>query len=201
MHINPKIKICGITTIEEIKIINKFKIDYIGFVFARSKRQVDKEYVKEMINNLRKNIKTVGVFVNEKINIVNEISDYLDLDIVQLHGNETVDYIEKINRKVWKGISLKNYNSLDLLNDYTSVEGILIDANIPGSGKSFNWKVLENIKFNNKFILAGGLNVENIEEAIKKLNPDVVDISTGLEKNGKKDEKMIRNFMRRVNYE
>jgi phosphoribosylanthranilate isomerase len=201
MHINPKIKICGITTIEEIKIINKFKIDYIGFVFARSKRQVDKEYVKEMINNLRKNIKTVGVFVNEKINIVNEISDYLDLDIVQLHGNETVDYIEKINRKVWKGISLKNYNLLDLLNDYTSVEGILIDANIPGSGKSFNWKVLENIKFNNKFILAGGLNVENIEEAIKKLNPDVVDISTGLEKNGKKDEKMIRNFMRRVNYE
>ena len=197
-----KIKTCGLFREEDINYANELKPDYIGFVFAESKRKVGVEKASDLKNKLDKEIKSVGVFVNDNLDfILNLIKDKI-IDIVQLHGNEDNDFLDnlktKTNAKIIKFIPVENaesiLNSLNIISDF-----ILLDNLKGGAGKTFNWNYLKeafelnnNLKknFNEKYFLAGGLNKENIGEALK-FNPYCVDLSGGLETDGVKDyEKM-----------
>lgn len=193
-----KIKICGIQYKEEIEIINQLPIDYIGFVFAPSKRRISIEQGKILKNLLNDNIKTVGVFVNESSHVVNKIAQTLNLDVVQLHGEEDEEYISTIERKVWKAYKIdKNFKAETLLKG-ENITGNLFDGKKPGSGEVFNWELIEKIKSNQLKILAGGLMPDNIAKAIKYVGPDIIDVSSGVEKNNRKDELLLNSLVRRI---
>lgn len=197
-----KIKTCGLFREEDINYANELKPDYIGFVFAESKRKVGVEKAYNLKNKLDKEIKSVGVFVNDNLDFILNLIREKIIDIIQLHGNEDNDFLDnlktKTNAKIIKFIPVENadsiLNSLNIFSDF-----ILLDNLKGGVGKTFNWNYLKeafelNKKFievfNKKYFLAGGLNKENINEALK-FNPYCVDLSGGLETNGVKDfEKM-----------
>ena len=197
-----KIKTCGLFREEDINYANELKPDYIGFVFAESKRKVGVEKAYNLKNKLDKEIKSVGVFVNDNLDFILNLIREKIIDIIQLHGNEDNDFLDKLktktNAKIIKFIPVENadsiLNSLNIFSDF-----ILLDNLKGGVGKTFNWNYLKesfelNKKFievfNKKYFLAGGLNKENINEALK-FNPYCVDLSGGLETDGIKDfEKM-----------
>ncbi|QUH25300.1 phosphoribosylanthranilate isomerase [Serpentinicella alkaliphila] len=198
----PKIKLCGIRTLEEINIINNFPIDYVGFVFAPSKRQISTNHFASLKDSLRKDIKTVGVFVNESISTINYIVDKYGLDLVQLHGNETEDYCRCIIAPLWKSISVKSMESVNVLNSYKSPIGFLLDTYSPtsrgGTGETFNWNLVKGISNTHNIILAGGLNEHNVCSAIKTVKPQVIDVSSGIEKDNTKNQQLIDKFIGRV---
>lgn len=197
-----KIKTCGLFREEDINYANELKPDYIGFVFAESKRKVGVEKAYNLKNKLDKEIKSVGVFVNDNLDFILNLIREKIIDIIQLHGNEDNDFLDnlktKTNAKIIKFIPVENadsiLNSLNIFSDF-----ILLDNLKGGVGKTFNWNYLKeafelNKKFievfNKKYFLAGGLSKENINEALR-FNPYCVDLSGGLETNGIKDfEKM-----------
>lgn len=214
-----KIKICGLTKKEDIEYANELLPDYIGFVFAKSKRQVSLDKAKELINLLDKKMKTVGVFQDEDIDKVKYIAEYLKLDIIQLHGNEDEDCVKKLYPfKVWKSVSINAADSLDnddllqnKINSYQEsldklyaygVEALLVDSSVKGvkggTGISFNWNVLNNLMLKKPLILAGGLNDENIQKAIEKVKPYAVDVSSGVEENGIKNYDKMKKIIEKV---
>lgn len=214
-----KVKICGLTRKEDIEYVNELLPDYVGFVFAKSKRQVPLDRAKELINLLNKNIQTVGVFQDEDIEKVKNTAEYLKLDIIQLHGNEDGDYVKKLYPfKVWKSLGIDAADSLDnndLLQNRVNfhqenldklslyeIEALLVDSSVKGAkggtGISFNWDILNDLVLNKKFILAGGLNCENIQKAIEKVKPYAVDVSSGVEENGIKNYDKMKNFIEKV---
>lgn len=191
-----EIKICGIKNKEEIAIINQFPVNYIGMIFAPSKRQVTIEKAAMLRKLVRKDIKVVGVFVNEDINKVKDIIKTCELDVVQLHGDEAVEYCNKIDCKVWKSISVSDKRSLDKIEEYKNVaDGVLLDTfsknERGGTGISFNWDLVENLSDKYPIILAGGLTPENAVQAINKVKPMVLDLNSGLETNLIKDKNKI----------
>lgn len=193
-----KIKICGLRRMEDIEYVNEFSPDYIGFIFADSKRYVEPSCVKRLIEKLSPEIKTVGVFVNEDINKISEISSMLNLDVIQLHGDENNDYILKLRneklREIWKAVSVKNSDDLEKMSKIKA-DRILLDTykkgERGGSGESFNWDILENVNCED-IILAGGLNCGNIRNAIQEVRPYMVDVSSGTESDGFKDREKIK---------
>ncbi|GAA0738154.1 phosphoribosylanthranilate isomerase [Clostridium oceanicum] len=195
---NTKVKICGLKSLKDISIVNKYDIDYVGFVFAKSKRQVTKELAKKMKERLKGKIKAVGVFVDTPYERINEIIEYASLDMVQLHGNETNDLCSKINKPVLKAISIKNKDSVNKVLKYKDICGFVVDGAVAGSGKVFDWNFIGDISSNYFTFLAGGLNEENVEEAIEKIKPQVVDVSSGVEVDGIKNEEKIKKFIRKV---
>lgn len=203
MHINAQIKICGIKSIDDIDIINNFDIDYIGFVFAKSKRKVLPKDAFNMKKHLKKGVKTVGVFADMDISEINEIAEFVKLDIVQLHSDETDEMCKEINFPVWKSISVKSHEELIKADKFKNAEGILLDTYNKklrgGTGESFNWKVAENFSQNYFTILAGGINADNIIEAYKTVKPHIIDISSSCETDGHKDYKKIEQLIRRIN--
>lgn len=203
------IKVCGMNRQEDIEYANILKPDYIGFVFANSKRKVSKTMAKKLKSLLDSNIKTVGIFVNEDINSVIDIANIVDLDVIQLHGDEDKSYIEKLknlmktNKKdfeIWKAIRVKDKKSLDLLSNL-EVDGFLLDTYsnkaYGGLGETFNWDLVSDLSFSNKLILAGGLNSENIREAKNIVNPHIIDVSSGVETEGIKDFEKMKRFIER----
>lgn len=191
-----KLKICGLKTLEEIFIINKYDVDYVGFVFSKSKRRITPKHARKIIKFLREDIKKVGVFVNETVDFVNKTVELLNLDIVQLHGDEDENYITKINAPVWKAIKINNSFSPDLLPNTPNITGYLFDNKDAGSGKKFNWDLLKNYKNEKLFILAGGIDSNNVAIAIKNLTPNIIDVSSSLEVNGIKNEEKIIELLR-----
>lgn len=213
-----KVKICGLTRKEDIEYVNELLPDYVGFVFAKSKRQVSLDKAKELINLLDKNIQTVGVFVDEDADKVKNTAEYLKLDIIQLHGREDGNYVKKLYPfKTWKCMSIDVADSLsckdlskqvkfyqenlDNLSKY-EVEALLVDSSVKGTkggtGMSFNWDVLNDLVLSKKLILAGGLSCENIEKAIEKVKPYAVDVSSGVEDNGIKNYNKMRSLIEKV---
>ncbi len=194
-----KLKICGITNEKDAIMVSNLGADAIGFVFAESKRKITPEKAKEIIEKLPPFITTVGVFMDAKIDEVNKIAEYVALDAVQLHGKESPEYCNKINRKVVKGILVSKNDSkesiLKKMQNY-SVAAYLLDPGT-GSGETFNWDIA--CRLEKPIIIAGGLSPENVKYVIKKLHPYGVDVSSGVEKEyGKKDREKVQKFISEV---
>ena len=202
-----EIKICGINTKESAVASHGAK--YIGFVFCEdSPRFIQPDVVKRIIPYLSKGQKKVGLFVNEKIDLIKKITLDLELDMIQLHGDENESFIRKLklltNRKIIKAIPIKTVEDVKIFEEFkNSCDMILFDTKtnnqFGGTGTSFDWELLKNFKTSKKWMLAGGLNINNIEKALKTAKPDIVDISSGVEKErGVKCEEKIRNFIKYV---
>ncbi len=192
-----RLKICGITNKEDAIMVANLGADALGFVFAESKRKITPEKAKEIIEILPPFITTVGIFLDTDLHEVNEICEYTSLDAVQLHGNETPEYCDKIKRKVIKCISINASDTkeslLSKMKDY-SISAFILDPG-RGSGKVFEWKIAKGIK--KPIIIAGGLTPDNVKQVIKDLHPYGVDVSTGVEKGyGKKDRKKVEKFIK-----
>ena len=198
-----KIKICGITNLEDANAAVSYGADALGFVFyLKSPRKVTPETARNIISSLPQSITTVGVFVDEDKAKVEETASYTGLDIIQLHGSESPEYCN-FSRKVIKAFRIKDLSDLKQLSDY-DVSAFLLDTYSPneigGTGQTFNREIAVEAKTYGHIILAGGLNPENIEEAIKHVQPYGVDVSSGVEGEikGKKDYKKLQLFIERA---
>lgn len=203
-----QIKICGLKRMEDVDYVNELLPDYIGFVFAKSRRQVDLKLAKTLSEKLDPKIKKVGVFVNEDIDKVKAIKNGVSLDILQFHGDEDRKYLSNFKDFiVWKSkaidISLEKIpNKLIAdLNEY-NIDAVVLDSSVRGkvggTGKSFNWELAAEINLTSKLILAGGLSIDNVCEAISIVKPYAVDISSGVETDGAKDFNKIKKFIEKV---
>lgn len=204
---SPKIKICGITQTETVEVLNRMKPDYAGFVFAESKRQVTPQQAENLIARLDSSIEQVGVFVNAEENFAADTARRCGLNIIQLHGDESPEYAQRLSEKtgceIWRAIRVKDSDSLLQMQAYPA-DRFLLDAYLPnaygGGGSAFNWDLLREID-TSQIILAGGLNIENISEAIRQVSPFGVDISSGVETDGRKDPQKIEKIIRGVRHE
>lgn len=200
------VKVCGLRRLEDVEYVNSCKPEYVGFIFAKSRREIDGEKARELSDALDDSIEKVGVFVNRELDELVEIAEQAELDVVQLHGEEDEEYISRIPTKyrVWKAIRVRDKSDIELGKRYDSLErvdGILLDAyhetEYGGSGQSFDWELVRNGDFK-KLILAGGLDPENVSDAVEKSNPDVVDVSSGVETDGYKDFEKIKKFIEKA---
>lgn len=194
-----RIKICGIKSLEEIHMMNELMPDYIGFVFAESKRKVSLLQAQLLSRALSKEIKKVGVFVKEDLSFIKEAAQIADLQVVQLHGENSFQY--DINfAEVWRAVRInrrEDMKSLDLRKEALLLDS-KVEGQIGGSGISFDWNIARDIGRNLKIILAGGLKEHNVKEAIEIIKPYAVDVSSGVETNGVKDFEKCKNFIRKV---
>ena len=198
-NIRTRLKICGITNTADAIMVSELGADAIGFVFAESKRKIAPEKAKEIIKILPPFITTVGIFMNTELDEVNKITEYALLDAVQLHGNENLEYCDKVNRKVIKGILVTENDTketlIEKMQNY-SVSAFILDPG-RGSGKTFNWDIAREIE--KPLIIAGGLTPDNVKQVIKDLRPYGVDVSTGVEKDyGEKDKEKVKRFIEEV---
>ena len=193
-----KIKICGIRRFEDIEIVNRYKPDYIGFVFADSKRRISHDLAYRLKQNLDLDIIPVGVFVDSPMSEIIELFEKGVIKVAQLHGSESEEYIRKLkdltdNRlKIIKAIEISEKTDVSKFN--SSLADYLLFDSGKGSGKTFDWDLIKS-DISKDFFLAGGLSSDNIKEAIDKFNPYAVDLSSSLEIDGFKDENKIKEIM------
>ena len=192
-----KIKICGIKRLEDVNIVNKYKPDYIGFVFAKSKRKVTQSMAKSLSQKLADEIIPVGVFVDASEDEILNLFNQKTIKIAQLHGSESEEFIKSLKNKTDNKLkiikALEINKKTDLNNFNTSADYLLLDSG-KGSGKTFDWNLI-NKDLKGKIFLAGGLNSKNIACAINEFSPYAVDLSSSLEVNGFKDEDKIKEIM------
>lgn len=197
-----KIKICGITNLEDGLAAADYGADALGFVFyEKSPRYVKPEKVKEIISKLPPFISTVGVFVDEDPFKIKGIIEYTGINIVQLHGNEPNNLCQMWH-KVIKAFRIRDFIDLHPLEEY-KVSAYLLDTYTPetygGTGQIFNWDIALDAKRFGRIILSGGLNPDNIEKAVRYVRPYAVDVSSGVEEEkGKKDLKKMKDFIEKV---
>ena len=211
-YYTPKVKMCGISKVETIPAIVDAKPDYMGLVFATSKRQVTVEQAKILIEELHKQcinhydikvVKTVGVFVNETLDNLVRIADTANLDAVQLHGDEDEAFIqslkERTNVEAWKAVQIRSAADVEKWID-SSADMLLFDAyhkhERGGTGEVFDWSSLD--AFERPFMLAGGIDSTNVARAIRTVRSYGIDISSGIETNGVKDDEKITAFTKIV---
>ena len=218
-YYTPKVKMCGISKVETIPAVVEAKPDYMGLVFAPSKRQVTVDQAKILVEELNRGyakkygsdtehdkndtIKTVGVFVNETIDNLVTIANEANLDAVQLHGDEDEAFIqslkERTNVEVWKAIQIRTAADTEKWID-SSADMLLFDAyhkdERGGTGEVFDWSSLD--AFERPFMLAGGIDSTNVARAIRTVRPYGIDISSGIETNGVKDDEKITAFIKIV---
>lgn len=226
-YYTPKVKMCGISKVETIPAIVEAKPDYMGLVFAPSKRQVTVDQAKTLVEELHKQyaardnrgaeqsndveqsnnneIKTVGVFVNETLDNLVAIANKVNLDAVQLHGDEDETFIQSLkectNVEVWKAVQIRSARDAEKWID-SSADMLLFDAyhkdERGGTGEVFDWSCLD--EFERPFMLAGGIDSTNVARAIRTVRPYGIDISSGIETNGVKDDEKIKAFTNIVKY-
>ena len=197
-----KIKLCGLSRMEDIETVNAIKPDFIGFVFAeRSKRRVSPLKATELKSKLDPDIKAVGVFLNDDLDMVAAMLNLGIVDLVQLHGAEDEDYLQKLrkitDKPIIKAFIIRSPEDVERAESSTA-DYVLLDGG-KGEGKSFDWSLLKDIK--RPYFLAGGLNPDNASEAVKTLKPFAVDVSTGIETDGKKDSEKMTAFAAAVRKE
>jgi phosphoribosylanthranilate isomerase len=198
-----KIKICGLKEVSHAKLAAELSADFLGFVFAKSPRRISPDEARSVIKELPSHVRKVGVFVNEEIDTVNEISLHCGLDLVQLHGNETPDYCSRIKIRIIRGFRIKDRSSLRELEIYSGIVDIfLLDTYVQGitggTGMTFDWQVAKEASVFGNILLAGGLEPDNVNQAINEAMPYGVDVSSGVETNGVKDPAKIEAFIRQV---
>ncbi|WP_144517151.1 phosphoribosylanthranilate isomerase [Bacillus thuringiensis] len=195
-----KVKICGITDVETAISACEYGADALGFVFAESKRKITPKRAKEIIQELPANVLKIGVFVNESVEVIQKIADECGLTHVQLHGDEDNYQIRRLNIPSIKSLGVTSESDMKNAQGYET-DYILFDSPKEkfhgGNGKTFSWELLGHMlkELRKKTILAGGLNALNIEEAIRTVRPYMVDVSSGVETEGKKDVEKIKQFI------
>ncbi|PWN07509.1 phosphoribosylanthranilate isomerase [Rhodohalobacter mucosus] len=199
-----KVKICGLTTLEDARFSSGALADFLGFIFyPDSPRYIEPAKAGAIINWIEGPDK-VGVFVNQPLDDVNSIARQTGVDLVQLHGNESPEYCELVEKPVIKAFHITpDKSEADLKEEIEAYADIadyyLFDSKTDrlwgGTGKAFNWQILKGITDEKPFFLSGGLNTHNISEAIKTVKPFAVDLSSGLEESpGLKDFDKIEAF-------
>jgi phosphoribosylanthranilate isomerase len=195
------IKICGMTNISDARSAVEYGVDALGFIFyPKSKRYVSPEKAKEMIRKLPCKLIRVGVFVNQEIREVKEIVRFCNLSLIQLHGDESPHYCGQFTGfSLIKAVSPRTGTEILRLRDYP-VDAVLVDAyeqgRYGGTGKTSDWKLAIKVKERHPLILSGGLNADNIRDAIETVRPQAVDINSGVEISpGKKDPDKIREIV------
>ncbi len=208
-----RVKICGLRSLKDIEIVNRYKPDYAGFVFAEGKRTVNILEAVELCNSLDNSIFRAGVFVNQDVGFVIDAAKKCRLDVIQLHGDESSAYINNLEREllqagkkasIWKAFRLRDEISVRDVNNYTFSGRILVDSynmkSYGGTGTRIDIGLVKGIK-KEGIILAGGLNVQNISDILYELNdrlPYAVDVSSGVECVNGKDEKAVCEFIDKV---
>lgn len=196
-----RVKICGISDVENALVAAEAGADAIGLVFAPSRRRVTVEQAREIVDALPPFVTKVGLFVDEDPARIEEVADACRLDVVQLHGSESPGFCAALGRTVIKAIRVKDAASLAVMDGYR-VAGFLLDSYHPevagGTGRTFDWDLAEQVSGRYRVILSGGLTPANVTEAIEKVRPHGVDVSSGVETDGRKDPAKIREFVMRV---
>ena len=196
-----KIKVCGMTSLEDTLVAVEAGADAVGFIFyKKSPRSVTIKTVCEIVDALPPFVDAIGIFVNESAEQINKIADRCKLDRVQLHGDETPAFCKKIRRRVIKAIRVKDIQSLKKLSDFP-VSGFLLDTfseeQRGGTGKVFDWNLVHPAKKYGAVILAGGLTPNNVRQAIHRVKPYGVDVCSGVESQpGIKDHKKVKAFIK-----
>lgn len=197
-----KVKICGLTEEAHVSAAVEAGADAIGFVFAPSRREISIDAAKKLAEMIPKHVLKIGVFVNATSEVLRETYQTVGLDYIQLHGEETPELIRQVGLPTIKAFSVKEVSDVEKAFQY-DVDYYLFDA--PGivykggSGIPFDWALLQNSHIpKEKLILAGGLHKENVQEAIQRVKPFMVDVSSGVEINKRKDERAIQQFMKAV---
>lgn len=195
-----RIKLCGLKSLNDVIAANAVQPDYIGFVFAKtSKRFITQQTAEELRKKLDRKIVVVGVFVNEPVEVVAALLNKGIIDMAQLHGNESEEYItflrKKTDKKLIKAFSVNEAKNLQGVYS-CSADYILLDSGSGGTGKSFDWNLLQD--FDRPYFLAGGLSINNVSEAVSRLHPYAVDVSSGIETDGRKDDVKMAAFINAV---
>lgn len=197
------VKFCGLFRDEDIKYVNILKPNYAGFVFAESKRKISIQQGVYFKNMLDKSIKAVGVFLNNSIDEIINICSKNIIDIVQLHGNISDEFINKVKLRINMPVILAaNITEIDniLSLEKSKADYVLLDSEKAGSGRQFDYNLLNQALkngFTREYFIAGGININNIEE-VMKYNPYCIDISSGIEKDGIKDYYLMEEIMKKI---
>jgi phosphoribosylanthranilate isomerase len=202
-----EIKICGITNLDCMKAAIDSKVDYIGLVFFnKSPRNISFEIAKYLLKIRNNHSKIVALTVDPDDKLLSQIMGFVKPDFIQLHGQETPKRCKEIRNKfdipIIKAIGIKNKQQLAVSKvEFELASDILLldspSSNLPGgNGNSFNWNILKNFDFKKKWMLAGGINLSNVKDALKTANPPIIDVSSGVEiQKGIKCPELIKNFV------
>ena len=189
-----KVKICGLSTKGAVETAVSAGADYIGFVFAPSKRQVTLEEAAELAKLIPVNVKKVGVFVSPSRADLLEAIEKVGLDLVQVHGQVADDLFEDLPCDSIQAVQVDGEGHVP----NSQADYLLFDAPVAGSGQTFDWEQLDTTELSQPFFIAGGLNEDNVEESIQHFSSFAVDVSSGVETDGQKDHEKIRRFIERV---
>ncbi|MEE1304466.1 MAG: phosphoribosylanthranilate isomerase [Agathobacter sp.] len=204
-----KIKICGITKEMEIGYLNQVKTDYAGFViFEKSKRYVTVEQAKKLFEKLDRDIKKVAVTVSPSVSLAREIQE-AGFDVLQVHKVLDKEVLDAVSIPVWYAFNISKKEEMEEKQQFfqslseeqnNKIQAIVVDGAEYGSGKTFDWssRIESSIFEGRQFILAGGLRASNVEQGISIFQPNMVDVSSGVEGDNGKDEELIKEFVERV---
>lgn len=205
----PKIKICGLSRPEDIGAVNEAKADYAGFVFfEKSKRNISPDRAADLLRDLDQSIKSVAVCVSPKAEDL-KIYREIGFDIIQIHGKVPHDALADGGLPLWQAVNISDGIHEEQFLQHPQIKGYVVDGANYGGGKTFGWESDEGFARSilqpfqkalgkRAFILAGGLNAQNVTEGIRIFSPDIVDVSSGVEENGVKNRKLIESFIRKV---
>ena len=189
-----KVKICGLSTASAVETACQTGADYIGFVFADSRRRVSLEQAQKLAALVPPAVQKVGVFVSPSLSELRKAISVANLDLVQIHGDFDEELLTQVGRPVIRAYQVKG----ELKEFSQQVDYLLFDAPLAGSGQTFDWQVFDESQIHQPFFIAGGLNAGNVREAIQHFAPYAVDVSSGVETDGKKDLQKITEFIERV---
>ena len=191
-----KVKICGLSTKEAVETAVSAGADYIGFVFAPSKRQVTLDQAADLAELIPSDVKKVGVFVSPSRAELLEVIDKVGLDLVQVHGQVADDLFEDLPCVSIQAVQVDGEGHVP----HSQADYLLFDAPVAGSGQTFDWGQLDTTGVAQPFFIAGGLKEDNVVKAIQHFTPYAVDVSSGVETDGQKDHEKIRRFIEGVKH-
>ena len=201
---SPKVKICGISNIEILKTLISLDLDFIGFIFySKSPRYVDTKFLQSIEGIDFKDSRPVCVYVNADENYIYETSSYFNNPILQFHGDEENNFCESFGLDYWKAIRVKDKEDLETISLYNSAQAILLENHKEGSyggtGESFNWTILKDIENDDQnFVLSGGINSQNVDNALKT-NSWCLDLNSGVEsQEGIKNIELVKDILKTI---
>ena len=201
---SPKVKICGISNIEILKTLISLDLDFIGFIFySKSPRYVDTKFLQSIEDIDFKDSRPVCVYVNAEEDYIYETSSYFNNPILQFHGDEENNFCESFGLDYWKAIRVKDKEDLETISLYNSAQAILLENHkedsYGGTGESFNWTILKDIENDDQnFVLSGGINSQNVDNALKT-NSWCLDLNSGVEsQEGIKNIELVKDILKTI---